>query len=234
MEKPTGEYVRPNSIADACTNPSVFARPAARHPHPDRLSSRFSRPGASGFSGEPSRPLFPSGDSGSSPPLRAQAAVEILTYVGFFLLIFVVLSISIISQVGQDISQREFTLSRSIAAQVADDVQLALLAGPGFDATFPLPAKIDGKPYTLNLTDGGSIYVFLDPGTIQSKQFYFPSGMRNVSQGCPPVQCPGNGYFSYTDSQGALRHAVGINASKGSIRLQMIEGANGQVTLRAG
>ncbi len=191
-------------------------------------SSRFPRPGANKQSG---------GNVVSDIPFhssRAQAAVEILTYMSFFLLVFVIISLSIISQVGQDISQREFSLSRSIAAQVADFVQLAMLAGPGFDATFQIPTKINGKPYSLNLTDGGSIYVYLDPGALPVRQFYFPSAMRNVSQGCSDIACPGNGYFSYVDSQGALHHAVGINASKGWIRIQIIEDKNGQSTLRAG
>ncbi|MDE1798042.1 MAG: hypothetical protein KGH63_01390 [Candidatus Micrarchaeota archaeon] len=110
-------------------------------------------------------------DSGSS---RGQAAVEVLVYVGFFLLVFVVVSLFFVLQVGQDISQRQYRLAQSTAGQVSDDLQLALQAGPGFNASFILPPRINGFTYAARFYKT-SMYIELDSNP--PTRFYYPIGV---------------------------------------------------------
>lgn len=153
-----------------------------------------------------------------------QASIEILVYVGFFLLVFVIINLFFILQVSQDISQRQYVLAQSSAAQVAEDLQLALAAGPGFAYNFSIPASIGGKPYSINITNASSIYVQVDQSSTLApspspSRFFFPFGIRSVSLGCsaPNSDCPGNRVFSYTAVSGQSVREIGFNASKGWI-----------------
>ena len=162
---------------------------------------------------------------------RAQAAAELLTYLGFFLLVFTAMTLLVIMQVGEDISQREYALSRSVAGQVADYAHLAIVAGPGFNATFQIPREINGKPYTLNFTNSGAIYVYVDPGKKSMRQYYFPLEVRAIelTSGCKSA---GSGVYSYTDVSGDLHRSVGISATKGWLRLETYGDASGNITLK--
>ena len=160
---------------------------------------------------------------------RAQAAVEVLVYLGFFLLVFVSLSMMFMLQINQDIVQREYMLSRQLAAQVAGEVDMAIEAGPGFNATFPVPAQVAGQPYALVFTDAGSLYVQVAPSRTQSvpSLFYFPISTRRISLGCanpnddPDSPCYGNKMSTYRDSNtdrtGLLRTEWRVNVSDGTL-----------------
>ncbi|MCL6088692.1 MAG: hypothetical protein M1530_00825 [Candidatus Marsarchaeota archaeon] len=162
--------------------------------------------------------------------LRAQAAVEVLVYLGFFLLVFVSLSLMFMLQINQDIVQREYMLSRQLAAQVAVEVDMALEAGPGFNATFPVPAQVAGQPYALVFTDAGSLYVQVAPGRTQSvpSLFYFPISTRRISLGCadpnddPDSPCPGNKMNTYEDTSHQSRTEWRVNVSDGTLTVANI------------
>jgi hypothetical protein len=161
---------------------------------------------------------------------RAQAAVEVLVYLGFFLLVFVSLSMMFMLQINQDIVQREYMLSREIAAQVAVEVDMALEAGPGFNATFPVPAQVAGQPYALVFTDAGSLYVQVAPSRTQSvpSLFYFPLSTRRISLGCanqnddPNSPCPGNKMSTYEDTSHRSRTEWRVNVSDGTLTVANI------------
>lgn len=158
-----------------------------------------------------------------------------MVYLGFFMLMFVSLSILFLSQVHQDITQREAHLSKSLASQIAQSVDLALLAGPGFNATFPIPQTISGRPYSLNFTDAGSLYVYIDQGEKNRPQvFYFPLSTRNIELGCkdPDPACPGNRFSSYIDVQGNERKQWGVNASKGTLHIENVLDPSGASLLK--
>ncbi len=168
--------------------------------------------------------------SKSSPLAKGQAAVEVLVYLGFFLLVFVSLSMMFMLQINQDIIQREYLLSRQVAAQVAVEVDMALEAGPGFNATFPVPTQVAGQPYALVFTDAGSLYVQVAPGRAQSvpSLFYFPLSTRRIALGCaePDEACPGNRMGTYRDSNtdrtGLLRTEWRVNVSDGTLSIANI------------
>lgn len=167
--------------------------------------------------------------------VRGQSSVEVMVYLGFFMLVFVSLSILFLSQVHQDISRREAQLSQSVASQVAQSVDISLLAGPGFNATFPIPQAIGGRPYSLNFTDAGSLYVYIDQGENNPSQvFYFPLSTRNIQLGCedPDPLCPGNQRSAYFDVQGNWRHEWGVNASKGTLHIENVLDSSGASLLK--
>ncbi len=203
--------------------------------------SKYSR-AVSARLASPASASFPGLSSASSPVLssRGQSSVEVLVYLGFFMLMFVSLSILFLSQVHQDISRRETQLSQSVASQVAQSVDLALLAGPGFNATFPIPSSIGGRPYSLNFTDGGSLYVYIDQGALSPPQvFYFPLSTRNIQLGCadqnhnPASPCPGNQYSGYYfDAQGNPRQEWGVNASRGTLHIENVLDPSGASILK--
>ncbi len=158
---------------------------------------------------------------------RGQAAIEIMVYVGFFLMVFVVINLFFILQVSQDISQRQYTLSQSSAAQVAEDLQMALSAGPGFSYNFSIPTSISGRSYSVNITNSSSIYVQVEggPGGAPSR-IYFPLGLRSIKLGSCP-DCIGNGQWTYSTVSGQPVREIGINASKGWMQVNNTLGADG-------
>jgi hypothetical protein len=148
----------------------------------------------------------------------------VLVYVGFFLLIFVVINLFFILQVSQDIRQRQYALAEAVGGQVADDMQLALQAGPGFNATFILPPKINGQPYVVQFYKS-SIYVIVESAPVPGlsgggydSRFFYPLGTSNVvfSPNCPIANCTEVTYGA------AIYHQYNMTAADGKMRVQNV------------
>lgn len=174
------------------------------------------------------------GASLRSGSLRAQAALEVLFYIGLFLLLFTVMGLLLSLQIGADARQMEYTMARSAAGQAADLFELGLLAGPGFDGNFTLSPTIAGRPYELWVTNSSSVYVatFNRDGSL-SDQFYYPLSTRRVELGCAPgVDCPqGDSVLVYT-SGGQRLTRITLNASKGWVRIVNAPDPRNQSVLR--
>ena len=178
-----------------------------------------------------------SASSSSAIRVRGQAAIEVLVYMGFFMLVFVSLSVMFLSQIGQDVVQREYRLSQSISAQIADDVDTAQLAGPGFNATFPVPRQISRRNYMLNFSDQGVLAVELEspqlgqPPTV----FAFPLSTRSIRLGCDGAyspDCPGNGHVSGLPGSDGRPHAYWwVNVSDGTMQVANMANASGGAIL---
>ncbi|VVB56926.1 Uncharacterised protein [uncultured archaeon] len=172
----------------------------------------------------------------SSPSaLRGQAAIEVLVYMGFFMLVFVSLSVMFLSQIGQDVVQREYRLSQSVSAQIADDVNTAQLAGPGFNATFPVPRQISGRNYSLNFSDRGVLSVQLAPTRPDwpPTVFTFPLSTRNLRLGCNGAgnpACPGNGMVTQAYG-GVLRTSWWVDTTDGTLQVANVGNETGSVLL---
>ncbi len=168
-----------------------------------------------------------------------QAAVEVLVYVGFFLLIFVVINLFFILQVSGDISQRQYALAQTTAGQLSDDLQMALLAGPGFNASFLLPSNINGHRYVAQFYKS-SLYVIVDsapvPGVGDASSYatrlYYPLGTSNVKLKClkPTAGCFGENIaygpavyqqYDFTAASGRIR-IVNAPDSEGQPQLQIV------------
>jgi len=73
---------------------------------------------------------------------------------GFMLLVFTVMLAYFASLEGTEIEGREYALGREAAALVADEVHSAVVAGPGYEASFSVPQLVAGAyPYVLRLTN---------------------------------------------------------------------------------
>ncbi len=171
--------------------------------------------------------------SRSLSTVRGQAAIEVLVYMGFFMLIFVSMSVMFLTQINQDVVQREYQLSQSIAGQIADDVMTAQLAGPGFNATFPVPGKISGRNYMLNFSNQGWLYVTLEPTKSGGYPtvFLFPLSTRSIKLGCDgtatPLDCPGNGEKTL-----ALHTYRWVNTSDGFLHVENVGNSTSGAILR--
>jgi hypothetical protein len=90
--------------------------------------------------------------SGLKTRARAQAAVEVLSYAAFFLLIFVATVAVFFQQQSQGLTRAENAYAQEIASGFADHIQTAFVAGPGFSQTFAIPKTLLGKPYKISLS----------------------------------------------------------------------------------
>ena len=171
---------------------------------------------------------------------RAQAAVEVLIYLGFFMLVFTSLTVMFLSQVNQDVVLRQQQVSQSLAEQVSSDVEMAVLAGPGFNATYPLPERIGGQTYELLFNDDGYMYVNLTSSNPSASpvMFYFPLSTRRIELACDgaltPDVCPGNAQYSYTGYDGLVHKTWKVDVSDGTLHVEHTLDADGQSVLRVG
>lgn len=166
---------------------------------------------------------------------RGQAAVEVLIYMGFFMLVFVSLTVLFLMQVNQDVVRRQQQVSRSVAEQVAQDVELATLGGPGFNATFPISDRIAGQPYELYFNDAGYMYINLTNSNPDAApvMFYFPLSTRRFELGCVNVaECPDNLMYTYTDFDGKSRTAWRVGTSDGTLHIEHAVDDSGLTILR--
>jgi len=114
---------------------------------------------------------------------RAQAAVEVLAYSAFFMLVFVAVVAVFFQQQSQGLTRAENAYAQEIAYGVADHIHTAFVAGPGFSQTIAIPNKLLGKPYKIALSYGNN------PATRETGFVYVewrgPSG--NASFSAPTI-----------------------------------------------
>ena len=160
---------------------------------------------------------------------NGQAAVEVLSYAAFFLLVFVT-SVAVFLQLQeQELSRAENAYAQQVAYQFADYIETAFISGPGFSEKVTMPSDIHGKPYTITISRalggaGGQEtgFVYVDwRGPVHESSFSAPT----ITADYQPVIYSG---FIYTNSIGSIV----INASKGW--LVMIENRNGTVWFSRG
>ncbi len=126
---------------------------------------------------------------------RGQVAVEFLMLAGFLLLVFTVMLAYFASLQGTEIDGREYALGREVAALVADEVHLAVVAGPGYESVFSVPPLVAGTyPYDLKLTNKDAFsaaYAEIN-WTKSGKQFEYsiPLASRKL---CAENEKPGGG-----------------------------------------
>jgi hypothetical protein len=101
---------------------------------------------------------------------RGQAAIEVLAYASFFLLVFVSITAVFLQAQNQEMTRAENAYAQQIAYAFADQVHTAAIAGPGFSQQVAIPPDLLGKPYTLrisspqvaqqaNITESAFVYV---------------------------------------------------------------------------
>jgi len=85
---------------------------------------------------------------------RAQAAVEVLAYSAFFMLVFVAIVAVFFQQQSQGLTRAENAYAQEIAYGFADHIHTAFVAGPGFSQKVDIPNRLLGKPYKIALSYG--------------------------------------------------------------------------------
>ncbi|MFH0927226.1 MAG: hypothetical protein V1822_01480 [Candidatus Micrarchaeota archaeon] len=157
---------------------------------------------------------------------KGQVSMEVMAYLGFFMLVFVAVLIFLLSGFNTDISKREFVLAKQTAGQIADDTQFIAKAGPGFWANFSVPQRINGRTYIARFVSSGRLYIDVDDPSGMS--FSYPIAVSNIRPGWSGTDnLPNNKYSTYIDSDGIEREAVVVDASKGWIAFNYTNTAQG-------
>jgi len=118
-----------------------------------------------------------------------QAAVEVLAYASFFLLVFAAIAAVFLQLQSQELSRAESAYAQQIAYGLADNVHTAFIAGPGFSQEVALPLKLLGKDYSIRVSSstlplsqpvqsgvGETGFVYVDwQGTADTQTFSVPS-----------------------------------------------------------
>lgn len=86
-----------------------------------------------------------------------QAAVEVLAYASFFLLVFAVVSAVFLQMQSQELSRAETAYAQEIAYSLSDHVRTAFTAGGGFTEEITLPARLLGKQYSIRVSSSADL-----------------------------------------------------------------------------
>jgi hypothetical protein len=84
--------------------------------------------------------------------LCGQAAVEVLSYAAFFLLVFIGSVAVFLQMQNQDIVRAEYSYAQQIANRIADQVHVAVVAGNGFVQAVSIPNSLLGKEYNITIS----------------------------------------------------------------------------------
>jgi len=113
---------------------------------------------------------------------KAQAAIEVLAYAAFFLLVFLIGWAVFMQLQQQELLRAEHSYAQEIAYEFADHIRTAFMAGPGFWENFTLPSSIHGKPYKVRISRGGAAnaqetgFVYVEwMGTARNASFSAPT-----------------------------------------------------------
>lgn len=145
---------------------------------------------------------------------HGQVSMEIMAYMGFFMLIFVFILISMLSDFNSDITRRQFTLAKQTAGQIEDYTQFISKAGPGYWGNFSIPKNVNGRPYIIRFVSSGWLYVEVEGEQVMA--FSSPTAHSNILPGWSALDKPAkNSHSTYIDSDGILRQNVVVDGSKG-------------------
>ncbi len=75
---------------------------------------------------------------------RGQMSLEMIVSVGFVLLALVAFSSLAYSRYGQFLSERDMVDAKAIARQASVEINVAIIAGPGYSRQFELPMSLSG------------------------------------------------------------------------------------------
>lgn len=153
---------------------------------------------------------------GAKGKKSGQVAMEVMAYMGFFMLVFMVVLLFLLSDFNADITRREFILAKQTAGQLVDYTDFIAKAGPGYWANFSVPERINGRTYNASFVSSGWLYIAVDNSDGMS--FSYPTGLSNIRDGrVSGDYLPKNNEITYTDSDNILRTKVTVDTSKGWI-----------------
>ncbi len=144
---------------------------------------------------------------------KGQAALEFLSYMSFFMVLFVISVLLFADQQMTEISNNKMMLAQETANRMAQRINFVLDAGDGFMAKFDLPKDILTQKYDIRVINDPYRQVFLNwtekDGTTQAVAAPINSG--SIHAGTNVVQSGGaiwlnssRGEFKITNSKGNL------------------------------
>lgn len=144
--------------------------------------------------------------------MHAQAAVEVLSYAAFFLLVFVV-SVALFLQLqGQELTRAEYAFAQQVAYQFADYVHVAFVAGPGFSQTISMPPTLLGKDYNITVSRPSS-------STAAGYQASTETGFAYVEWKSPSGTASVSAPTLTTAYDATLCDGIGVNSETGFVEI---------------
>ena len=152
--------------------------------------------------------------------MGAQASVEMLSYLAFFLVVFVAAMSTFLFLQSQETARAENAYAREIAYSFSDSIQRAFMAGDGFSQNVAIPPTLLGKQYLIAVSHASSpasaqtglVYVWWDSSG-QTGSFSAPTVTANYSAQYVP------GFIS-TSNPGIIL----INSTIGSVNMTNYNG----------
>ena len=151
---------------------------------------------------------------------RAQAAVELLTYSAFFLFVFVVGVSAFFFIQSQETMRAENAYAQQLAYGFADNIQTAIIAGPGFEETVYIPDKLLGRDYVIAVSRG-------QDASAQQTGFVYINWGNNSGGMSAPTMTADYAYVSPQD--GSIWHEESLIFIKSSIGRLNISNVEGQI-----
>ena len=143
---------------------------------------------------------------------RGQAAIEFMSYMSFFLVLFVISVVIFVEQQQTDVSAKRTEFASEIASRFAQRINFALYAGDGFSGNFTIPQTVLTMPYNVRVMSNRQVFVdWTDAG--KSYGVSYPINTNSVSAGAGTT----------TGSAGTLSW-VAINATMGEFKVNNVGG----------
>ena len=84
---------------------------------------------------------------------KAQSAIEIMIILGAIVVFFALFLAVLAGDFSDSYKRKESLMLKEIALQVQTEVNLASKSSEGYSRTFKLPTSLNGKNYSINITD---------------------------------------------------------------------------------
>ena len=159
--------------------------------------------------------------------MRAQASVEMLSYLAFFLLVFVAVMSTFLFLQSQENARAENAYAKEIAFSFSDSIQRAFMAGDGFSQSVDISPTLLGKPYTIAVSHAIALPISSQTGLVY---VWWNSPGQTGSFSAPTVTAD----YDAPNTQGFIQNdgnVILINSSIGRVNMT---NDNGQIIFTKG
>lgn len=144
---------------------------------------------------------------------KGQIAMEVLAYIGFLVLVFVLFSFYLLLNFNSEIKNRQYLLIREQTEQIAQYFLFVLNSGPGTTLKVEIPSSsLFSDPASLIITNNGWIYFITGSTDSETAWFSYSIGFRNFT-------CSRNQPLSLPPSCFREQNSIKVDLSKGWIFL---------------
>jgi hypothetical protein len=119
---------------------------------------------------------------------KAQIAFEFLVVYSFVLVIFVVVFLLITSERASELNSQGYSSLQLLAQDAAGYIDQAVFAGPGYNASIPLPGSLGSLPYNITVSTTGVVIVSTKTGSQTLSALAFSDARNLVVNGTLSTQ----------------------------------------------